>query len=282
MAISLSKAAKVACVAAAVGPTAPATFSAALGAAALGLIGCLGIDAIASFSDKVKRGLSLRGYRVAPLSTFDAQVDVESLRRAMARVKAEYGSCYDKFLKAKKLSSEEDALKFFQKEFQEGTCQGQVSTLLSIAKQTNSSFNKETLSQMKNEEVFYRQILGIIANTGFEVLTLGELMNLKAADKLFSMPSTSKFAPKVSSASYLRLFEKEIGAGKRSQGCIQLPNHVFAFQWSPEGCFIYDSIARFAGGLLKFPNERTFFQELRNQILFDLQGNVDEEIRIQH
>jgi len=57
-------------------------------------------------------------------------------------------------------------------------------------------------------------------------------------------------------------------APKGCSGCVFLPRHKFAFQYSQQGYFIYETID--CEGLYQFPDKKTFFEQLKKQIQYDL------------
>ena len=59
-------------------------------------------------------------------------------------------------------------------------------------------------------------------------------------------------------------------------GYVHTPAHVFVFQQSPEGYLIYDSVHRWFGGLMKYPDQDTFIENLKNQIEFDVSQKCDQ------
>lgn len=71
---------------------------------------------------------------------------------------------------------------------------------------------------------------------------------------------------------YAEILESTIPSKDPIVGALHMHQHIFAFQYSSEGYYIYDCISAENGGLFKYPDKETFFQKLREQTLSDLEA----------
>lgn len=99
-----------------------------------------------------------------------------------------------------------------------------------------------------------------------------ESENLK---KICCLDSTSKsfnFRAESSVENYAEILENTIPTKDPIVGALHMHEHIFAFQCSSEGYYLYDCISAENGGLFKYPDKETFFQKLREQALSDLEA----------
>jgi hypothetical protein len=191
-----------------------------------------------------------------------------------------------------------------QNDLQKGTCNGQVSHLLQIIKETNDSLHPSAVAKMSAEEVFYRQQLhvadiyfhtvidiksGIKKNEhyanqmnhpwssiekfdveGYKQKKLkkhkNELENLQKLDCFASALKSQNFLATSSAETYESILTT-LSTKDPVIGAIQMYKHILAFQYSAKGYFNYDPGV---GVLIEYPDKDTFFQKLREQVLYDL------------
>lgn len=99
-----------------------------------------------------------------------------------------------------------------------------------------------------------------------------ESENLK---KIYCLDSASKsfnFRAGSSVENYAKILESTIPTKDPIVGALHMHEHIFAFQCSSEGYYIYDCISAENGGLFKYSDKETFFQKLREQALSDLEA----------
>lgn len=128
-----------------------------------------------------------------------------------------------------------------------------VQQIYPYSKQTN--FDKESYIQKKLEKL------------------KKESKNLKKLDCLASVSKSPNFLAASSVEDYAEILEKTISTSPTKDpvvGALKMYQHVFAFQYSSEGYYIYDCFSAKTGGLFKYPDRETFFQKLREQALSDL------------
>jgi hypothetical protein len=101
-----------------------------------------------------------------------------------------------------------------------------------------------------------------------------EKTHLKEIDPLLSPSFSSReFPPELPCHSYQCILEKTIQCfppmtNSPIRGTISIPRqHVMAFQYGPEGYYIYDSCSPLTGGLLKYSDKNSFFKKLRALVL---------------
>jgi hypothetical protein len=352
--INAKQAVKVAAFAVAWEMVSPSTALSTIGAIALGIISTYCVEAASNYVEtdsKAKRRTDMlrntQLYEVARLPDFDPKVEVESLNRAFERFK-NHQVLYKYYLKISPLRgiyanghvknnehmikifekgtcySDFEVLELMRKDLEKGCCNGQVSHLLQIIKETSGLLNPEVIAKMHAEEVFYRHQLhvahiffqtvidikaGIIENKcnayqmnhpslllekfdkeAFKQKKLtkykNEIENLETINSLASARKSQNFLATSSVENYERILEKTISTLSTQDpviGALQMHKHILAFQYSPEGYYIYDATA---GALFKYPDKETFFQKLREQVLYDLdivsetQGKSDISMEI--
>ena len=82
---------------------------------------------------------------------------------------------------------------------------------------------------------------------------------------------SEKFSIDASTNSYRMFLEKTMEKFPQEQdfvGIAHTPQHVIAFQYGPQGYFLYDSFD-VEEGLFEYPDAEVFFRELRNRIFED-------------
>ena len=115
-----------------------------------------------------------------------------------------------------------------------------------------------------------------------------EKTHLKEIDPLLSLSLSSReFTPELSHHSYQHILEKTIQSFPLTtaaiRGTVTIPKHVMAFQYGPEGYYIYDSFSSATGGLLKYSDKTSFFKKLRALVLATmptLQKMTDEKMTV--
>lgn len=306
-----------------------------IGALALGILAIYGVEA----ASQMKQGFDLtrnaNHYRVALLPDFDPQKNEEAISHAVDYLKQNHKKAFKWYCKDHNLSSDHEAILFFQNYLSGGTCHGQVMHLLEKAKETNSSFNRKIVNELKMQAVCLKQMVhhlhsGVCAkiknidvieevksnklyheqlsdviyklksnNLSAEQLEKEELLldtkhdlkqwkedkliefkkakkELKSADFSYSASiiKSKQFPATAQESSYQAFLEEALNTVSSENGVvgsINIPSHILAFQYSSEGYFLYDSINSETGGLLKYPNKETFFQQMKEQILRDTQ-----------
>ena len=196
--------------------------------------------------------------------------------------------------------------------------------LLEKTIETNNSFNQQIVSELNIQDAVMKQMIhNLYAFVHVRIKMIDQHEKLKSLDmrlqnhftkpdlKLWKENKLSKlkkvkkalksanfsysdskiksepFSATATESSYEEHLERVLSTVSSENGVvgsINLPQHVLGFQYSTDGYFLYDSMNSTTGGLLKYPDKETFFQQMRKQILDDIKTanlNKDASVRFE-
>ncbi|MBX7067510.1 MAG: hypothetical protein K1X28_09795 [Parachlamydiales bacterium] len=121
------------------------------------LLATLGSSALEILKETINAAERSR-YRVIKYTGFDIPQDVESLKRALQRIKKDYSDEYEDYLEKNQLSSEQEILDHFQKKLSKGCCYGIANTLFDKILRGQGANIQESARRIESEDAFYHQI----------------------------------------------------------------------------------------------------------------------------
>ncbi len=258
-----------------------------------------------AFLQEIHNGLEKAyTYRIIPPKVYNLK-DEESLRnfqRALVLIQQEYPKEFSEYIERKKskgesLDSSEKIEGHFIALVSRGCCSGLVNSLFHNIYRGQYGSLAESAHALQYEELYFRQLLECIRPKlpVEEYIFKGVKGDHISKNLLWNaFPQSSGFCANATTLIYRKTLEKlafQFPGCQNFVGIIKIPNHVFAFQYGPQGYYLYDSFSAHFG-LFSFPNEETFFNAIREHSRYDLvsmrlgylqriKPNDTEEVRLQ-
>lgn len=241
--------------------------------------------------------MSAQSYKIASAVHYNKDVQRESMRRAIDRLRSEHpkmlklafltdlfihlsanGWRSDEFSSQK--PTEDNLLEYCLKKTKRGLCAGTNDALWEMATRTKKNFSGEMLEQITSDDVCYGQL----KHTVHKAITVGLKTSLASCLQRNHAPDierffqsqhpaskTDEFSLTAPATTYQDHFTQLAGPTPTNVlGSIDMYSHRFPFQWTKDGLFLYDPYSKETGGLFKLPNEKLFFEKLRSLAIHDV------------
>jgi hypothetical protein len=169
----------------------------------------------------------------------------------------------------KEHSSEQWEIEKMKNFLRDDLCHGEISCLLDKMSNTELAHLQKTLTSLKVEDIFYRQLLQVpIYRAQLNEDSSEKLAELKKEDPNCVLPQGASFLAKSSFKEYKQqLYSLLVSVESPTHaifGIAALSLHEICFRFGEDGYFIYDPHTR---ALYQYPDQETFFKGLRSRVL---------------